>query len=96
MLRKKELMDAVIERSGVRKKFAKPVIEAMMEVMGEAIGEGRDLNLPPFAKIKQQRTKDSSNVRVTVAKIRQSKAKKSEAGEGDAENPKDGVAEAAE
>lgn len=96
MLRKKELIDAVVERSGVRKKFAKPVVETMMEVLGEAIGEGRDLNLPPFGKVKQQRTKDTANVRVTVAKIRQSKATDTGAASSDAENPKEGVAEAAE
>lgn len=96
MMKKKELIEAVVERSGVRKKFAKPAIEAMMEVLGEAIAEGRDLNLPPMGKIKQQRTKEAANVRVTVAKIRQSKEAGAAKGEDAPENPKQGVAEAAE
>lgn len=96
MMKKKELLDLVVERSGVRKKFAKPTVEAMMAVLGEAIAEGRDLNLPPMGKIKQQRTKDAANVRVTVAKIRQSKDSGAAKDTDDPENPKQGVAEAAE
>ncbi|MRU13898.1 DNA-binding protein [Roseovarius sp. A21] len=95
-MKKKELIEAVVERSGVRKKFAKPAIEAMMEVLGEAIAEGRDLNLPPMGKIKQQRTKEAANVRVTVAKIRQSKEAGAAKDLEGPENPKQGVAEAAE
>ena len=72
-LKKRELIDEVVNRSGVRKKFAKPAIEAMIDVLAEAIAEGREVNLQPFGKIKHQRTKDTSNARITVAKIRQSK-----------------------
>jgi len=96
MMKKRELLELVVERSGVRKKFAKPVVEAMMAVLGEAIAEGRDLNLPPMGKIKQQRTKDASNVRVTVAKIRQNKPDSDAASDSGEEKPKPGVAEAAE
>ena len=67
------VIDEVVTRSGVRKKFAKPAIEAMIDVLAEAIAEGREVNLQPFGKIKHQRTKDTSNARITVAKIRQSK-----------------------
>ncbi|WP_422029097.1 HU family DNA-binding protein [Roseovarius sp.] len=73
-LKKRGLIDEVVKRSGVRKKFAKPVIEAMIDVLGEAISEGREVNLQPFGKIKQQRTKDTANARITVARIRQSKS----------------------
>lgn len=73
-LKKKELLDVVVERSGVRKKFAKPVVEAMIDVLGEALAEGREINLQPFGKLKQQRTKDTSNAQIIVAKICQSKA----------------------
>jgi hypothetical protein len=73
-LKKKEVLDEVVERSGIKKKFAKPVIEAMIDVLGEALSEGREINLQPFGRIKQQRTKDTSNAQIIVAKIRQSKA----------------------
>lgn len=73
-MRKQELMAKVVERSGVAKKHAKPVIEAMLEVLGEAIGDGRELNLQPLGKLKHNRIKDTPSARIIVAKIRQPKA----------------------
>ena len=73
-MKKQELMAKVVERSDVAKKHAKPVIEAMLEVLGEAIGEGRELNLQPFGKLKHNRIKDTPAARIIVAKIRQPKA----------------------
>ena len=90
-LRKKELVEKVVERSGIKKKDAKPVIEAMMDILGEAIAEGRELNLQPLGKIKQQRRKETDTSRVTVAKIRQSKTVFPAL-----DNPKESVADAAE
>jgi len=72
-MKKQELMAKVVERSGVAKKHAKPVIEAILEVLGEAIGEGRGLNLQPFGKLKHNRIKDTPAARVIIAKIRQPK-----------------------
>ena len=73
-LKKKELIDAVVEKSGIKKKFAKPVVEAMLDVLAEAVAEGRDMNLQPFGKFKANRSKDLSGAKVTVMKIRQSKS----------------------
>ena len=73
-MRKRELIDKVVEQSGVRKKFAKPVVEAMLEVLGQTIAEGRGLTVQPLGKVMIQRSKDAGNARVTIAKIRQSKA----------------------
>jgi len=73
-LKKRELIDKVVERSGVRKRNAKPVVEAMIDILGEAISEGRGLNLQPLGKLKHQRRKETGNATVTVAKIRQSKS----------------------
>jgi len=98
-LKKKELVDLVTERSDVRKKYAKPVVEAMIDILGEAIAEGRELNLQPFGKIKHQRTKDTPNARITVAKIRQSKTASPALDHGDdttKDNAKESVADAAE
>jgi len=70
-LKKQELITQVVERSGIAKKYAKPAAEAMLAVLGEAIAQGRDLNLQPMGKIKRKRVKDSAQARVTVANIRQ-------------------------
>ncbi|MCQ0093210.1 HU family DNA-binding protein [Roseovarius sp. M141] len=73
-LKKQELIATVVERSDVPKKYAKPVVEAMLAVLGEALGEGRDLNLQPMGKIKRKRMKDTGKARVIVANIRQPNA----------------------
>ena len=72
-LKKKELIEAVVARAQVKKKYAKPVVEAMIEILGGAIAKGRDIDLQPMGKIKQQRVKDSDGARVIIARIRQNK-----------------------
>lgn len=98
-LKKKELIEAVVERSGIRKKYAKPAVEAMIDILGEAITEGRELNLQPMGKITRKRTKDTANARVTMARIRQSKAAGpafDPTAKADAGKSKETVADAAE
>ncbi len=73
-LKKQELLAKVVERSDVSKKHVKPVIEAMLAVLGEAIAEGRELNLQPLGKVKRKRMKDTGKARVIVASIRQQNA----------------------
>ena len=61
-------------RSGVKKKDAKPVVEAMLAVLGEALADNRELNIQPLGKVKVRRAKQMPNGRVLVTKIRQSMA----------------------
>lgn len=72
LMRKKELIDAVVTRSGVKKKDAKPVVEAMLAVLGEALSEKRELALQPLGRVKIQRVREHPNGQVLVTKIRQS------------------------
>ena len=72
-LRKRELVDRVVEKTGLQKSKVKPAVEAAIAVLGEAIMEGRDVTLPPLGKIKLKKTRDAGRAQVTVAKIRQSK-----------------------
>jgi DNA-binding protein HU-alpha len=72
MMRKKELIDLVVERSGIKKKDAKPVVEATLAILGEALADARELNLQPLGKVKVRREKQMPNGRVLVTKIRQS------------------------
>ncbi|WP_223413009.1 HU family DNA-binding protein [Roseovarius aestuarii] len=72
-LKKKELVDLVVARSDVKKKYAKPVVEALLEVLGETLGKGREMNLQPLGKVKYNRTKETDSARIVVTKIRQSK-----------------------
>ena len=70
-LRKKELIDMAVERSGMKKKDAKPAIEAALAILGEALADGRDLNLRPMGKVKTQRREEKSNGTVIVCRVRQ-------------------------
>ena len=70
-LRKKELFELVVERSGMKKKLVKPVVEAMLAVLGDAFAEQREMNLPPLGKIKVQRGKELHDGRALVLKLRQ-------------------------
>lgn len=72
VLRKKELVDTVVTRSGLKKKDVKPVVESMLAVMGEALGDNRELNLPPFGRVVIRKEKKLAKGRVVITKIRQS------------------------
>ena len=87
-LRKAELIEMVVERSGVKKRDAKPAIEAALDILGEALADGRELNLKPLGKLKVNRVKQLSNAQVIICKIRR--------GLGLDKDAKDPLAEAAE
>jgi DNA-binding protein HU-alpha len=70
MLKKKDFVDRVTERSGVKKKDAKPAIEAALALLGEALIAGEELNLPPLGKIKVNRAKDVSGGIMLMVKLR--------------------------
>ncbi len=71
-MKKRELIDLVVDRAGVKKKDAKPAIEAALAILGEAIASGRELNLQPLGKLRINRVEDKDNGRVIVCKLRQS------------------------
>ena len=73
-LRKKELIEDVVSRTGLKKKDVKPAVEATLAALGDALLANRELVLPPMGKLKVRREKDMPNARVLVAKIRQPKA----------------------
>ena len=70
-LRKKALIEAVTERSGVKRRDAKAALESALELLGEAIAAGKQINLPGFGKLKVNRTKQLANGQVFIARIRQ-------------------------
>ncbi|MBW4708672.1 HU family DNA-binding protein [Roseobacter sp. YSTF-M11] len=73
-MRKKELIDNVVARAGIKKKDAKPVIEAMLAELGETLASGRSLILPPLGRLRINREKKLANGRVMVVKLRQNDA----------------------
>ena len=73
-MRKKELIDTVVTRSGIKKKDAKPVVEAMLAVLGDALAEGRELILPPLGKVIVRKEKALPRGKMMMVKIRQTTA----------------------
>lgn len=95
-LKRQELLAQVVARSDVKKKYAKPALEAALALIGEALAEGRELNLAPMGKVKINRTKQMANGRVIVARIRQNAPRDAGGDTGDDKDAKEGVADPAE
>ncbi len=73
MLGKRELIDRVVRASGIKKSAAKPVIEAMLLELGEALSNGETLNLQPFGKASIKRHKELENAEIIEVRLRRSK-----------------------
>ena len=78
-MKKKDLIQAVVERSGVKKRDAKPAIEAALAILGDALAEGRDLNLAPLGKLKVQKQKKIAQGIVTTLRLRQNDERNNDA-----------------
>ncbi|WP_425098406.1 HU family DNA-binding protein [Tropicibacter sp. S64] len=72
-LNKAELIDLVVERSGLRKRDAKPAVEATLAILGQALADGRALNLRGLGKARHVAVKERDNARVINLRLRQSK-----------------------
>ncbi|ROU04258.1 HU family DNA-binding protein [Histidinibacterium lentulum] len=70
-LKKKELIDRIVARSGLKRREVKPAVEAMLQELAAAVQAGEELNLPPFGKLKITRSKDLANARVFHCRLRQ-------------------------
>lgn len=70
-IRKRELIAFVAARSGRDKGEVRPVIEAMLDVMGEGLAAGRDMDLSPLGKVRMERVKEKSDGRVISVRVRQ-------------------------
>ena len=68
--RKKDFIDRVVERSGLKKKDVKPAVEAALAQLAEELTEGNELVVPPLGKIKINRVKDTPNGKVLITRIR--------------------------
>ena len=92
MMRKPELVNAVVAKSGMKKKDVKPIVEATLAVLGSALQDTRELNLEPLGKVKVTRAKERTKGKLLVARIRQNQDLPSEVANPD---PKDIGEEAA-
>lgn len=70
-MKKRELVDAVVKRSGVKKKDAKQVVDAMLAILGETLAEQREMVLQPMGRLKVTRVKPTNGGQVLICKLRQ-------------------------
>lgn len=92
-LRKRAFIEAVVLRSGVKKRDAKPAVEAALSILGETLVKGQELNLPELGKVKIQNQKSVEGAHVINLRLRR---KLGSAEDANAESDTGGLAEAAE
>lgn len=69
-IKKPELIDRVVTETGMKKKDVKPVVEAMLAVMGRTLAEGEEMTVPPLGKLMIKRVKDLPSAKVMTLKLR--------------------------
>ncbi|WP_342070683.1 HU family DNA-binding protein [Yoonia algicola] len=57
MLKKPELLDAVVARTNLKKRDVKPAVEAALAVLGDALRDEKVINLPPLGKLRLVKSK---------------------------------------
>jgi hypothetical protein len=71
MIKKPVFIDRAVDRTDVKKRDAKPAIEAALAVFAEALINGEELNLPPMGKIRVVKSKDvGDGAKVLTLKLR--------------------------
>lgn len=68
--KKKDLLEMALGQGGIKKKHAKPVLDALLMALRIALEDGRDLNLPPLGKLKVTRSKDGQGAHVLTCRLR--------------------------
>lgn len=69
-LRKKELIERIVQTSGMKRRDVKPVVEATLAVVGQALASGESLNIQPLGRIVVNRRKELVNGEVLITRIR--------------------------
>lgn len=79
VMKKGELVDQVVERTGIKKRDAKAAVEATLSVMSAALANETDLNLPPMGKLRAVKFKPiDGGAQVMTLKLRTMKDKPSD------------------
>lgn len=76
IIKRKEFLDRVVERSGLKPKDVRPVLDATLATLGDAIVAGESLVLPPLGKMRVNRQKTNPNATVSILRLRHAKETK--------------------
>jgi hypothetical protein len=66
----KELISAVTEKTGTKKKDAKELVEAVLAELAHVLGRGQSLSLPPLGNIRVAKSEDRGGAQMLVLKLR--------------------------
>ena len=69
-MRKKDLVERVAAMTGAKKRDVKPVVEATLQMLGNALASGEMLALPPLGRAKVNRKRDLPSGEVLMVKLR--------------------------
>lgn len=67
---KKELLERVVDESGMKRSDVRQVLDATLRVLGTAIGEGATIAAAPLGKIKVTRSKETPNGKLAVCRVK--------------------------
>ncbi|MFY0691569.1 MAG: HU family DNA-binding protein [Paracoccaceae bacterium] len=95
VLRKKDLLEAVVARSGLSKGIARRGLEATLDVIAEALGDGAEISAAPLAKVRVTRQKETPNGTMLVCRVKLRDRSPKDPATGDAPE-KPGLAKVAE
>ncbi len=61
LIKKPELLDEVVLRTNLKKRDVKPAVEAALAVLGDALRDGSEVNIPPLGKLRVVKSKTLEN-----------------------------------
>ena len=70
VLQKRQLVAHVVRRTGLRSTDIKPVVEATLAELGDAIAAGMTLALPPLGRGRVSRRLDPSGAEIITLRLR--------------------------
>jgi len=70
MLKKKALVDQVVQAVGGKKKGVKEIVDATLAALGDALSRGDGLNLPPLGRAQVNRQRDLDGGEMMIVKLR--------------------------
>ena len=70
VLQKRQLVAHVVRRTGLRSSDIKPVVEATLAELGDAIAAGMTLALPPVGRGRVSRRLDPSGAEIITLRLR--------------------------
>lgn len=66
----KDVLAAVVQKTGAKKQEAKPVIDAALAEIAAALAQGRSLSLPPLGNLRVAKMHDKGAAKMLVVKLR--------------------------